>query len=105
MVLSSSWRADPSAYAEVEGALRSVGVELIGKTDVLSLDTTQRPLEISAWLDAVSKEFYDTWVAIDDRSLTDCDGGDVLRGHFVRTRGDVGLTQHDAAQVERPFPR
>jgi hypothetical protein len=40
-----------------------------------------------------------TWVSIDDRPLLQENGGDELRGHFVRTKLAVGITDRIADRM------
>ena len=57
-----------------------------------------RPKEIAAWLREHGQDVT-RWVAIDDRLLTDEDGGDLLVGHCVTTEFAKGLTAERADEA------
>jgi len=100
IVLSSSWRVDPEKIAVINSVLIQRGLApIIDRT--LELDTRQA--EICEWLDrhpGVAR-----WIAIDDLDLHSDPywGGPPptpyslrLRGHFVRTDSEEGLTPQGA---------
>mmetsp|Transcript_72786 Transcript_72786/g.187757 ORF Transcript_72786/g.187757 Transcript_72786/m.187757 type:complete len:217 (-) Transcript_72786:109-759(-) len=97
IVLSSDWRRHPSARAEAQRVLRTVGLEFIDFTPCMSAFLPQRPTEIMQWKKDYSKrqnaEHISHWLAIDDRFLTEERHGQYLRGHFVHTQPLRGLTE------------
>ncbi|CAK0865577.1 unnamed protein product, partial [Prorocentrum cordatum] len=105
IVISSAWRKSPPALRELLGSLRrDAGVptsRLLGATPSLCPGVECRAAEISSWLRAHPRQAAGArWVAIDDRDLGRQDP-DLLRGHFVRTDGRVGLTRERALAAER----
>lgn len=99
IVLSSTWRTVPRSYAMVNEQLRSRGHQIIldvtkdfnPKGDT-GRDYVPREVEICEWLDRHPQ--VQRWIAIDDMQLMNPETkeGQRMRGHFVRTDCNVGLT-------------
>eukprot|EP00746_Dinoflagellata_sp_MGD_P122779 gnl/MRDRNA2_/MRDRNA2_57565_c0_seq1.p1 gnl/MRDRNA2_/MRDRNA2_57565_c0~~gnl/MRDRNA2_/MRDRNA2_57565_c0_seq1.p1 ORF type:complete len:278 (+),score=36.24 gnl/MRDRNA2_/MRDRNA2_57565_c0_seq1:76-909(+) len=103
VVLSSTWRTVPRSYNMVNETLRARGLPII-------LDVTKdfnpkgdaggqyvpREVEICEWLDRHPE--VQRWIAIDDMQLMNPETkeGQRMRGHFVRTDCNVGLTSKHA---------
>lgn len=88
IVLSSTWRKDPIALRRLSNRLFYRKIKLIGTTTVDYFKQRQvRGDEIQLWLDthAVSK-----YAIVDD----DSDFLDSQLPYFVKTDGNVGLTDH-----------
>jgi len=98
IVLSSSWRINPTSRNAVETVLRTHGLPtFISRTP--NFGTFQRAREILAWVNQYTPK---TWVAIDDWDLH-LEGLEKLRGHFVRTNARTGLTTRDCESVVALF--
>lgn len=95
IVLSSTWRTEPGKVAVINSVLMQKRLAPVAdSTEDLS---GPREAEICEWLDrhpAVRR-----WIAIDDMDLG-APGTSAhtlrMRGHFVRTNSDTGLTPQDA---------
>jgi len=93
VVLSSTWRKIPRQKDLVNKMLAALGLaQLIGQTPDLGGGANSRDAEICDWVD--KHPSIKRWIAIDDMDLT---GGPTLaaqrlRGHFVRTDKNIGLT-------------
>ena len=105
IVISSHWRLVQPQHRQLQAVLRYLGLEVIGSTPVRRPWEPERPLEIVEWLTAYNEHARElqrpavtNFVAVDDRNLLSERGGAQLRGHFVRTDVNIGLT---ATSVER----
>ena len=81
-------------------------MEVIGATPCRPNWQAVRPQEITSWLQAYhetagtpERPYVSSFAAIDDRPLLSEQGGDGLRGHFVRTRVSVGITERAAQRM------
>lgn len=99
IVLSSTWRVSPQAIAQVDEALQKYGVGPIADCTPLRAKKT-REGDIGAWLDSHEGEVA-RWVALDDIDITANSSPEAQRclGHFVQTKGTVGLTEADVEAV------
>jgi len=98
VVLSTDWRRITRRKELAERKLAERGIECIGATPYAGQDANVRPREIAAWLRDDNRNIT-RWVAIDDRLLTDEDGGDFLVGHCVTTEFATGLTEERADEA------
>ena len=48
---------------------------------------------------SAERPYVSSYVSIDDRALLQEQGGELLRGHFVRTRVSVGITERAAQRM------
>jgi len=97
MVLSSTWRKIPTQYSMIQELMGLLELQpLIGHTEDLGEGADSRGAEILEWLSRHPR--VRQWIAIDDMDLTSsCTPyGHCLRGHFVHTHRDIGLTPSDA---------
>merc|ERR1712007_119145 len=96
IVLSSTWRKAPQQFAMVQNLMALLELEPIYDcTKDLGGGADSRSEEIVEWLSR--HPTVQQWIAIDDMDLTNfmpC--GDCLRGHFVHTHRERGLTAPDA---------
>lgn len=106
VILSTDWRRVPQLKAQLISTLKTYGLQCIGATPCRPNWLAVRPEEIVAWMkgyatapNAADKPPIGTWVAVDDRPLLQEQGGDELRGHFVRTKLAVGLTERLAQRM------
>lgn len=106
VVLSTDWRRIPQLKAQLISTLRGCGLQCVGATPCRPNWLAVRPEEIVAWMkgyagapNAADKPPIGAWVAVDDRPLLQEQGGDELRGHFVRTKLAVGLTERLAQRM------
>lgn len=106
IVLSTDWRRVPQLKQQVIQTLKNYGMTTIGATPCRPNWLAVRPEEITSWLksyhsapNAHEKGPIHHWVAIDDRPLLQEQGGDELRGHFVRTKLAVGITDRVAQRM------
>lgn len=94
LVLSSSWRVEPSKVAVLNGVLHQRGLApVIDMTRELS---APREYEICEWLDR--NPGVQRWVVIDDVDLQSGASMEAMRmrGRFVRTNHQTGLVPQDA---------
>ena len=98
VVLSTDWRRIKRRKELAERKLAEKGIECVGATPYAGQDANVRPREIAAWLRDDGRNIT-RWVAIDDRLLTDEDGGDFLVGHCVTTEFATGLTAERADEA------
>lgn len=96
----------PALKTQLINTLRSYGMEVIGATPCRPNWQAVRPQEITSWLQAYhetagtpERPYVASFAAIDDRPLLSEQGGDGLRGHFVRTRVSVGITERAAQRM------
>lgn len=95
IVLSSAWRTKARSTAMIEALLkqRKLG-SLYDCTKDLGAGRRQavpRELEICEWLDR--QNYTGRWIAIDDMNLLGASKhGARMRGHFVKTNSNCGLT-------------
>lgn len=107
VVISSHWRLVPKQYASLVAALSWYGLHVIGMTPCpFPPWLTKRPVEILLWLRAYNLACsangtpqIGAFVAIDDRDLLGEDGGDELRGRFVKTSLLAGLVDADVPRI------
>ena len=106
IVLSTDWRRVPQLKTQLIGALRGLGMDVIGATPCRPNWQAVRPQEITSWLQAYhetagtpERPYVSSYVAIDDRPLLSEQGGEQLRGHFVHTRVAVGITERAAERM------
>lgn len=94
IVLSSSWRTEAGKVAIINGVLKQWNLPTACDS-TKSLDTP-REGEICEWLDR--HPHVSRWIAIDDMDLLRKPSvySQRLRGHFVRTKPEDGLTPPDA---------
>ena len=100
IVLTSSWRRDPSRLARVHEILRLNGLpSLLGTTPVLGKEHAVRGDEILSWLEDNHAQAR-TWIAIDDGPLhvksKHHESISYLRLHTVQTASRDGLTDEKA---------
>ena len=100
VVLSSDWRRSEHRKEIAERKLAGKDIVCIGATPYAGQDASVRPKEIAAWL-RVHGRNVTRWVAIDDRLLTEEEGGDFLVGHCVTTEFATGLTAKRADEAIR----
>jgi hypothetical protein len=94
VVLSTDWRRQAQLKRQVILALKRFDIEVIGATPMKAMFQPIRPQEITEWMRVNGeKAGVTSWVAIDDRDLTNENGGGELVGHFVRTHPNTGLTK------------
>lgn len=96
IVLSSTWRKDPRAMAELQRRFKYKGIpNWVGVTPVH--DDGYRGLEIAAYLQSVEfgKHEKDTYAILDD----DSDMMDHQLRHFFQTDPEYGLTKTIAYRV------
>lgn len=101
VVLSSDWRRGAQMKRIARTALRNYGIRMIGSTPCHQSHLHLRPQEITTWISnyksateyGISKPALGSWIAIDDRCLTEEYGGRDLVGHFVQTEYATGLTE------------
>lgn len=105
IVISSHWRLVQTQHRQLRAVLHYLGLEVVGSTPVRRPWEPERPIEIYEWLTAYNAHAHElqrpavtNFVAIDDRDLLSERGGAQLRGHFVRTDVNIGMT---ATSVER----
>eukprot|EP00964_Phaeocystis_antarctica_P124426 scaffold88072_cov60-Phaeocystis_antarctica.AAC.1 len=101
VVLSTDWRRISYRKELAERKLACKGIECVGATPysrILRQDANVRPKEIAAWLSEHGRNVT-SWVAIDDRLLTDEVGGDFVVGHCVTTEFSEGLTAERADEA------
>ena len=98
VVLSTDWRRIKRRKELAERKLAEKGIECVGATPYAGQDANVRPREIAAWLRDDGRDIT-RWMAIDDRLLTDEDGGDFLVGHCVTTEFATGLTAERADEA------
>ena len=107
VVLSSDWRRTKWLTKKATERFALEGIECwrdaegnVGATPEFSEigGALLRPKEIAAWLREHGRDVT-RWVAIDDRLLTDEDGGDFLVGHCVTTEFAKGLTAERADEA------
>ena len=99
VVLSTDWRRIKHRKELAERKLADKGIECVGATPYAGQHANVRPREIAAWLrddGRLNGRNITRWVAIDDRLLTDEDGGEFLIGHCVTTEFATGLTAERA---------
>ena len=100
VVLSTDWRRIKRRKELAERKLADKGIECVGATPYAGQDANVRPKEIAAWLRDDGRNINITrWVAIDDRLLTDEDGGEFLIGRCVTTEFATGLTAERADEA------
>lgn len=106
VVLSTDWRRVPQLKAQLISTLKLYGMQCIGATPCRPNWLAVRPEEIVSWMkgyasapNAADKPPIASWVAVDDRPLLQEQGGEELRGHFVRTKLAVGLTERLALRM------
>ena len=87
IVLSTDWRRVPKLKATLIATLRDYGMTVIGSTPMRAPWQPIRPQEIVDWLTSYNAasssgggEAIHSFVAVDDRSLLQEQGGDGLRG-------------------------
>ena len=100
VVLSSDWRRSEHRKEIAERKLAGKDIVCIGATPYAGQDANVRPKEIAAWLREHGRNVT-RWVAIDDRLLTEEEGGDFLVGHCVTTEFATGLTAERADEAIR----
>ena len=100
VVLSSDWRRGEHRKEIAERKLAGKDIVCIGATPYAGQDANVRPKEIAAWLREHGRNVT-RWVAIDDRLLTEEEGGDFLVGHCVMTEFATGLTAERADEAIR----
>ena len=103
IVLSTDWRRIPSLRKKTMVRLASLppfgaGIECVGATPEFRQHAKVRPREIAAWLSEHGRNVT-RWVAIDDRLLTNEEGGHFLVGHCVTTEFAWGLTAKRADEA------
>jgi len=104
--LSSNWRLYEELREHLYTKLGAVGIECIGTTPDAGEATHgegMRPCEIGAWIrfwhEDKQRQRVTSFVAVDDRPLLQEKGGSVLRGHFVQTNPQLGLTERAATRI------
>mmetsp|Transcript_22715 Transcript_22715/g.57849 ORF Transcript_22715/g.57849 Transcript_22715/m.57849 type:complete len:678 (+) Transcript_22715:63-2096(+) len=97
IVLSSTWRLEQAKVAMLNGVLQQRGISPV--MDCTKELNTPREMEICEWLDRHPEVAH--WVAIDDMDLEIRNSIHArrMRGHFVRTDCDIGLTAALAEQA------
>ena len=90
IVVSSSWRQVPSAYANLTACLERFGLEIYDKTPYVG---GCRGDDITAWFKRNPGEY--SYAILDDDD--DMDGH---MDHLVRTDFDVGLTDEDCERAK-----
>mmetsp|Transcript_152859 Transcript_152859/g.488396 ORF Transcript_152859/g.488396 Transcript_152859/m.488396 type:complete len:686 (-) Transcript_152859:198-2255(-) len=97
IVLSSTWRLEQAKVAMLNGVLQQRGISPV--MDCTKELNTPREMEICEWLDRHPEVAH--WVAIDDMDLEIRNSVHAwsMRGHFVRTDCDIGLTAALAEQA------
>jgi uncharacterized protein (TIGR02452 family) len=113
LVLSSTWRSDPAAqadiieqfvqYGPVLGSLEAIGVNEGAFALTTSLEHHEgRQLEIARFLEGTCVQIH-SWVALDDEELLleprNQKHRAVFNGHVVKTDSRCGLTDSDAEQA------
>ena len=88
IVISSSWRKIPSAYADLKRWLQMYGMEVYGETPYVG---GIRGDDIEAWFKRNENEDIETYAILDD----DTDMGQHY-GHLINTFYMEGLTQEMA---------
>mmetsp|Transcript_88738 Transcript_88738/g.228896 ORF Transcript_88738/g.228896 Transcript_88738/m.228896 type:complete len:476 (-) Transcript_88738:87-1514(-) len=94
IVLSSTWRTEVAKINVLNQVLQQWNIPTISdRTKELN---TPREIEICEWLDRHPE--VTRWIVIDDMDLDSAPTLHAmrLRGHFVRTCADIGLTWRDA---------
>lgn len=100
IVLSSTWRTQAKSFAMVDQLLKQLRLApLYDRTkDLTKLMQRHVPreAEVCEWLDRHPGVLR--WIAIDDMDLVAGPSKEAtrLRGHFVHTSSNVGLTKKDA---------
>lgn len=107
IVISSNWRLYPSLFVQLVEELRRWKIRVIGCTPRYEFhkNDRKRSLEIWTW---VQKHGVKRWIAIDDRDLVAEEGGELLKGHFLKTNTALGLRGVDllaAKSLKSLFPR
>jgi len=103
--LSSNWRLYDPLRSFLYERLAAVGIEVVGTTPdagEAELDLCMRPHEICGWLKTWHRKGLpriESFVAVDDCALLQELGGAALRGHFVQTDSDLGLTEDAASRI------
>mmetsp|Transcript_21199 Transcript_21199/g.53550 ORF Transcript_21199/g.53550 Transcript_21199/m.53550 type:complete len:141 (-) Transcript_21199:262-684(-) len=100
IVLSSTWRTQAKSFAMVDQLLKQLRLAPIyDRTKDLTKHMRRhipREVEVCEWLDRHPGVLR--WIAIDDMDLAAGPSKEAsrLRGHFVHTSSNVGLTKKDA---------
>jgi len=104
--ISSNWRLFEDLREHLYAQLAAAGIDCIGTTPDAGEAThgeCMRPCEIGAWIKSwhqdKGRQRIASFVAVDDRSLLHEKGGSILRGRFVRTNAELGLTKSAATLV------
>lgn len=109
--ISSNWRLFDDLRQHLYQQLAYYNIECVGTTPDSGESQhgmPMRPCEIKAWVAEWNGQPADTknrrpaitsFVALDDRPLTDESGGKYLRDHFVQTHPSIGLTEIAAARA------
>ena len=100
VVISSHWRLVQPLHSRLKAVLRYSGIEVIGSTPMLPPSMPRRPMEVFEWLHsyntqagALGRPHVSQFVVVDDRNLLNEEGGEQLKGNFVRTDPRIGLTE------------
>lgn len=99
IVLSSTWRTDKTKVAILNSVLQQRRLGPV--TDCTKELNAPRGAEICEWLDRHPE--VSRWIAIDDMDLLANSSiyAERMRGHFVRTNCNIGLTSEQAGQAIR----
>jgi hypothetical protein len=93
IVVSSSWRCEPTYMQKLDEHLTGIGAFVIGSTPRLSGGLLDRHLEILAWLEY--NPHIDHYVAVDDMPLQ------LPSENFVHTEINKGLDREKADELIR----
>ena len=111
VVVSSNWRLYDNLRQHLYQQLASYNIECVGTTPDAGEGQhgmPMRPWEIKAWVDEWNGQPADTknkrpaitsFVALDDRHLTEESYGEFLRDHFVQTTPSIGLSERATARA------
>jgi len=88
VVLSSAWRKSNESYQLVQHQLRSAGIPMAIDRTRIGNDEYQRHTDIEDFVQKNPK-LCQRWIALDDLPMFQ------LRGHYVGTSPEIGLTDQD----------